>query len=127
MAEVRTIADPSQLSFSNKHINARKALIHQTDEVQVNLYVLQPGGRIPAHEHSKSWDISFVVSGRLEASFLEDGQIRRVVCAEGAVNLVPPGTAHEVSNPSPSETTTFLLIQSPSKDFDFLPVAGFAG
>ena len=126
-SDVRTISDLSQLSFGDKHIKARKALVHQTDEVQVNCYVLQPGGRIPAHEHSKSWDISYVVSGTLEARFIEDGQMRRVICTAGAINLVPPGTAHEVSNPSASEATTFLLIQSPSKDFDFLPAAGFSG
>lgn len=123
----RIISDLSQLAFDDKHIKARKATIHQTDEVQVNIYVLQPQGRIPAHRHSRSWDISVVLNGVLTMSVEDGGDLRRTTCHAGAVSLVPPGTLHEVSNPSNSEPATFLLVQSPSKDFDFLPFLGPQG
>jgi quercetin dioxygenase-like cupin family protein len=112
-----TIADLSALAYEAKHVRAHRALVHQTDEAQVAVYVLEPGGCIPAHRHSASWDISFVVAGEIEARFA-DG--RRVRCAAQALNLVPPGTVHEIANPSSTEPATFLLIQSPAGSFDFI-------
>jgi quercetin dioxygenase-like cupin family protein len=119
--QVRTIADLMLLPFENKHIKAHKALIHQMDPVQVQVYVLQPQGCIPAHRHSQSWDISIVLDGEIESRHLEDGKTALSVCRRGAVTIVPPGILHEVRNPSQTDGATFLLIQSPSKDFDFLP------
>jgi quercetin dioxygenase-like cupin family protein len=121
--KARVIPDLAHLAFEDKHIKARKALVQQTDDVQMNVYVLQPGGRIPAHQHSRSWDISYVVAGRLESCYVEGGQSCRVVCQAGTVTLIPPGTVHEVTNPSETDAVTFLLIQSPAKDFDFLRAA----
>jgi quercetin dioxygenase-like cupin family protein len=117
---IRTIPDFSALSYDEKHIQARKALIHQTDEVQINVYVLEPGGRIPAHRHSQSWDISAVMEGEIEIQFHENGNARTVRCKHPAINMVPPGTVHEISNPSATDRAAFLLIQSPSKSFDFV-------
>ena len=45
---VTTILDLSTLLYDAKHVFARKALVHQTDEVLVNVYILEPGGRVPA-------------------------------------------------------------------------------
>jgi quercetin dioxygenase-like cupin family protein len=117
---VRSIPDFSALSYEEKHILARKALIHQTDEVQVSVYVLEPGGRVPAHRHSQSWDISVVIEGEIEVRFSNDADGSTLRCKRRAINLVPPGTVHEISNPSSTEPATFLLIQSPSKSFDFV-------
>ncbi len=124
---VRVIADLLDLPFEDKHINAGKALIHQTDAVQVQVYVLRPLGGIPSHLHSKSWDISIVLDGLIEAAHLEDGLLRTSLCRRGGVTVVPPGIVHAVTNPSQTEPATFLLIQSPSKDFDFLPRLMSAG
>jgi quercetin dioxygenase-like cupin family protein len=115
-----TILDLSTLLYDAKHILAHKALVHQTDEMQVNVYVLEPGGCIPAHRHSTSWDISFVIEGEIEARFVEDGRVRTVQCGSQAVNLVPPGTVHEIANVSTTQPAKFLLIQSPSRSFDFI-------
>ena len=112
-----TISDLAALAYEAKHILAHKALIHQTDAVQVNVYVLDPGGRIPAHQHSTSWDISFVIEGEIEARFADGRTVR---CAAQAINLVPPGTVHEIANASTARPAKFLLIQSPSRGFDFV-------
>jgi quercetin dioxygenase-like cupin family protein len=120
---IRTIPDFSALSYDEKHLLARKALIHKTDEVQINIYVLEPGGRIPAHRHSQSWDISVVMEGEIEIQFQNDGNARTVRCKRQAINMVPPGTVHEISNPSATDRAAFLLIQSPSKSFDFVRAA----
>ena len=112
-----TIQDLSALPYENKHVLAHKALVHQTDEVQINVYVLEPGGCIPAHRHSASWDISFVIEGEIEARFADGRTVR---CAAQAVNLVPPGMVHEIANASLTQPAKFLLIQSPSRSFDFI-------
>lgn len=118
--DVRSISDFSELNYEDKHILARKALVHQTDDVQVNVYVLQPGGRIPSHQHSRSWDISVVMEGEIEVRFSSDGETKTLQCKRQAINMVPPGTVHEILNPSAAEPANFLLIQSPSKSFDFV-------
>ncbi len=120
MMEVRTISDISTLPFDSKHIDALKALVHQTDDVQINVYVLKPGGRIPAHRHTSSWDISVVLDGEIEAVFFESGGLRSVRCGKNAINVLPPGQPHEISNPSEENPATFVLIQSPSHSFDFV-------
>ncbi|SEF15019.1 Cupin domain-containing protein [Rhizobiales bacterium GAS191] len=119
-SEPTTILDLSSLPYDAKHVLAHKALLHQTDEVQINVYVLEPGGRIPAHRHSTSWDISFVIEGEIEARFTESGTVRTVRCGKQAINLVPPGTVHEIANASTTQPAKFLLIQSPSRNFDFV-------
>ena len=116
----KTIADLSQLTYDAKHIGARKALVHQTDDVQISVYVLEPGGRIPLHRHTSSWDVSFVIEGEIEALFGEGEGARSVRCSPQAMNLVPPGTLHEIANPSATVPAKFLLIQSPSRGFDFI-------
>ncbi len=117
---VTTIHDLSSLAYDARHILARKAVVHQNDDVQVIVYVLAPGGRIPAHRHTASWDISFVIEGEIEATFTENGTVRTVRCGGQAVNLVPPGTVHEIANASATQPAKFLLIQSPSRGFDFI-------
>lgn len=123
MPKVTSIPDLSALAYSEKHERARKALVHQTDDVQVTVYVLRPGGRVPPHRHSQSWDISVVIEGEIEVRFSEDGAERMLRCQRSAITLVPPGTVHEISNPSLERNATFLLVQSPSKNFDFVRTA----
>jgi len=119
-SEPTTILDLSTLHYDANHVSAHKALVHQTDEVRINVYVLEPGGRIPAHRHSASWDISFVIEGEIEARFTAGTTLRTVRCGKHAINLVPPGTVHEIANVSTSLPAKFLLIQSPSRSFDFV-------
>jgi quercetin dioxygenase-like cupin family protein len=88
--------------------------------VQINVFILEPGGLIPAHRHSWSWDISFVIKGEIEARFAEGDTVRSVRCGKQASNLVPPGTVHEIPNASRTQPTKFLLVQSPSRNFDFI-------
>jgi quercetin dioxygenase-like cupin family protein len=88
--------------------------------MQAGVYVLAPGGRIPAHSHSASWDFALVLDGEIEARVGDASGTRVVRCGPHAVNLVPPGTVHEIRNPSDDVEARFLLVQSPSKGFDFV-------
>jgi quercetin dioxygenase-like cupin family protein len=123
-SEARTIADLSALDYVDRHVGARYAAVHRTDEMQAGVYVLAPGGRIPAHRHSVSWDFALVLEGAIEAHVGEGNAARVVHCGPHAVNLVPLGTVHEIRNPSRDVTARFLLMQSPSKGFDFQRVGG---
>jgi quercetin dioxygenase-like cupin family protein len=114
-----SIPDLAALAYEAKHVRARKALAMQSDAVQVNVYVLEPGGRIPAHRHTVSWDITYVIEGEIEARWVVDGTVRTVRAGAGGLNLVPPGVAHEVVNPG-AAMARFLLVQSPSRGFDFV-------
>ena len=119
-AEATTIFDVATLAFEARHALAHAAVVHRTDDVQVSVYVLEPGGRVPAHRHSAAWDISFVFEGEIEARFIEGDRVRIVRCGAHAINLVPPGAVHEIANASATRPAKFLLIQSPSRDFDFI-------
>jgi quercetin dioxygenase-like cupin family protein len=122
-AEARTIADLTALTYVDRHIHAHYAAVYRTDELQAGIYVLEPGGRIPSHRHSKSWDFAVVLDGEIEARIGEGTSARVVRCAAHAINLVPPGMVHEISNMSDTPAR-FLLVQSPARGFDFLRTAG---
>ena len=121
--KVRTIFDLSSLNYEDKHIRAHRAMVHQTDELQISVYLLEPGGRVPSHRHSASWDIAFAVEGEIEARIFEGDVVRTVRWTPQTLNLVPPGIVHELVNPSASEPAKFLLIQSPAHNFDFVKSA----
>jgi quercetin dioxygenase-like cupin family protein len=136
--EPTTIPDLSQLSYTgtgndappreddtihhvlrqDNSVLVRKALVHQQNEVHIHVYVLEPGGRVKSHYHTKNWDIFFVIEGVLEARPSTNGTSVR--CARHAMHLVPPGTIHEIVNASATEPLKFLLIQSPSMGYDFI-------
>ena len=117
--EPTTIADLASLVYEDKHVRARRALALQTDELQVSIYELEPGGLIPAHSHSVSWDVSLVIEGEIEARFKEGENIRSARLGPHMMSLVPPGAVHEIRNPSRDKVARFLLVQAPGRGFDF--------
>jgi len=121
--QARTIADLAALDYVDRHIRARYAAVHRTDEMQAGIYELAPGGRIPAHRHSASWDFAVVLDGEIEARIGAGEGARVVRCGAHAINLVPPGTVHELRNVGDAPAR-FLLVQSPSRGFDFLREGG---
>jgi quercetin dioxygenase-like cupin family protein len=134
--EPTTIHDLSKLSYNgndapphdndtihnvmrqDNSVSIRRALVHQQDEVHMHVYVLEPGGVIKSHYHTKNWDIFFVIEGEFEARETKNGTSAR--CGKHAMHLVPPGIIHEIVNASTTEPLQFLLIQSPSKGYDFV-------
>jgi quercetin dioxygenase-like cupin family protein len=127
-----TIPDLSGLSYNENdalahehdvlnHENSvliHQGLVHKQDEVQIHVCVLEPGGRIMSHYHNKSRDIFFVIEGEFEARHSKHGTSTH--CGKHAIHIVPPGTIHEIVNASTTQPLKFLLIQSPSKGFDFI-------
>ena len=126
-SDARTIHDLAALAYVDRHERARYATVHRMEEVQIGVYVLEPGGQIPPHRHSISWDIALVLEGEIEATIGEAPDQRRERCGPHCVNLVPPGTLHSIRNPAADTSARFLLLQSPSRGFDFLRAATAAG
>jgi quercetin dioxygenase-like cupin family protein len=122
-AEPATIADLAALPHAPRHEGASYAAIHRAGAFQAGTYLLAPGGRIPLHRHSTAWDLAIVLEGEIEATIGTGPAARAVRLGPHAVNLVPPGTAHELRNPGPAPAR-FVLIQSPARGFDFVPEPG---
>jgi quercetin dioxygenase-like cupin family protein len=123
LPDIRSITDFAALQFDEKHILARSAVVHRSEEVQLSVYILEPGGRIPAHRHTSSWDISVVMEGEIEIRFAKDAVLHTIRCKSQAINLVPLGAVHGISNPSTTRSAAFVLIQSRPKCFDFVEAA----
>ena len=46
-SSARTIAALASLPYTDRHVGAHYAPVHRTDELQIGIYILDPGGRIP--------------------------------------------------------------------------------
>ena len=108
------------LAFEPRHQGAHRALVQQTENLQFVVYRLDPGGSIPAHHHSGSWDISLVLSGALVVTCRHPEVPEVCRCEAGAIGIVPPGVVHAIANASETEPATFALLQSPGTGFDFV-------
>lgn len=115
------IAGLSALSYEPKHRRAAQAKIIATDAFNLSIYLLAPKGGIPAHKHSRSWDVAVVLEGMIRIRSLRADGPEDFLCRPGAIHIVRPGVPHEVDNLSEIDDARFLLIQGPSQGFDFLP------
>ncbi len=70
------------------------------------------GARSADHHHGESESAIFVVSGRPEFVFLEDGVERRIRTRPGDYVYVPPFVPHREENPSPDEEAVVVLARS---------------
>lgn len=94
--------------------------VYETDRSQAELYLLRTGQRIPAHRHSAIDDVFLVLEGRGRIRIWDsDGKQSDHVVERGAVMVVEPGTAHEVS--CDGDEFVYVLTQSPKEHYDLLP------
>jgi quercetin dioxygenase-like cupin family protein len=115
-----TFTSLASLAYEDRHQRARRALVQQTDAAQFVIYELAPGGSIPAHHHSTSWDLSLVLAGAIIVTCQDSEAADGRLCLTGAISIIPPGMVHAITNPSTSETAVFALLQSPAANFDFI-------
>lgn len=95
--------------------------VYETDRSQAELYLLRTGQRIPAHRHSAIDDVFLVLEGRGRIRIWDsDGKQFDHVVERGAVMVVEPGTAHEVS--CDGDEFVYVLTQSPKEHYDLLPI-----
>lgn len=113
------IEDLKRLRYTPKHRDAMQAKALAIEPFNVSVYLLGPGGAIPPHRHSTSWDLIVVLEGALLIAAEDVSEPH--LCATGAIHATPPSTVHTVKNASLTDQARFLLVQSPTAGFDFLP------
>jgi quercetin dioxygenase-like cupin family protein len=91
--------------------------VYETERSQAELYLLRPGQKIPAHEHSEIDDVFLGVrgQGRIRIWDAAGGHVDHAVKA-GVVVVVQPGTPHEVS--SLEGDFVYVLTQGPRERYD---------
>lgn len=93
--------------------------VYETDRSQAELYLLRAGQKIPAHRHSAIDDVFLVLDGRGRIRTWDShGNHHDHAVERGAVIVVEPGTAHEVS--CQGEEFVYVLTQSPKERYDMV-------
>ena len=102
--------------MANYQVKNIEPVVAGTD-VQARVFTLAPGDVIPWHYHGESTDHYFVLHGELtiDTRAPDTRQALRV----GERFKIEPGTAHRISNGSPTECR-FLLVQGIGK-YDWHP------
>ena len=82
----------------------------------------QPGSGVPTHLHARVYDLFVGVKGDLEIRYEGQHGNGVFVLKPGGLCRMPPGVRHEISNPSKTDETVFLLVQASQEGFDYVPV-----
>ena len=118
---VITIEDITNIALKERRPGCEKGILHDDLPVQTAIYRVQPGSGVPTHEHAHVYDLFMGVKGDLEIRFESESGTGVFVLKPGAFCRVPPGVRHELSNPSKTDETCFLLVQATGSEFDYIP------
>ncbi len=120
MEQARVISVPDVLAAARNdvHGTCSKAVLHQIPESETSLFSVNPGQKLAAHLHTRTWDLFFVVSGRGEIRYKGENGAGTVAMPAHAFCAIPPGCEHEVCNLSATEPFSFLLIHAPWQGYD---------
>jgi quercetin dioxygenase-like cupin family protein len=93
--------------------------VYETPRSQAEMYLLSPGQRIPAHQHTGIDDVFVGMRGRGRIRTWDAGgkSVDHMIEA-GSVLVVEPGNPHEVS--CAGEEFCYVLTQSPKEQYDSL-------
>ena len=117
-ADVTSVADVLAAARHDTHGTCSKAVLHQVPESETSLFSVNPGQKLAAHLHTRSWDLFFVVAGRGEIHYKGPQGAGMVAMPERAFCAMPPGCEHEVRNLSETKPFSFLLIHAPWQGYD---------
>ena len=102
---------------------AGRELVSEADGLRVQILTLGPGEKVPWHCHSVVTDIFICLEG---TTVIETRAPRaRHEIAPGGTCVVPPKTAHEVSDKD-GAGCRFTIVQGVG-EHDFIPVGGDGG
>jgi mannose-6-phosphate isomerase-like protein (cupin superfamily) len=119
---VITFEDITGIPFKERRPGCDKGVLHDDPPVQTAMYRVQPGSGVPTHQHAQVYDLFIGIKGDLEIRYEGEHGTGVFVLKPGAFCRVPPGVRHELSNPSKTDETCFLLVQATNTEFDYLPV-----
>jgi mannose-6-phosphate isomerase-like protein (cupin superfamily) len=118
---VITVEDITNVALEERRPGCEKGVLHEDAPVLTALYRVQPGSGVPTHMHARVYDLFIGVKGNLEIRYEGEQGNGVLVLKPGGFCRMPPGVRHELSNPSKTEETVFLLIQASHDDFDYVP------
>lgn len=119
---VVTIDDITRIAFQSRRPGCEKGVMHEDGPVQTAVFRVGPGSGVPAHLHSRVYDLFVGVKGLLEIRYEGQQGQGTFELKPGAFCAMPPGVRHEVFNPSPTEEAYFLIVHAPHEGYDFVPV-----
>jgi quercetin dioxygenase-like cupin family protein len=118
---VITVDDITNLAFEERRPGCEKGVLQEDAPAQTSVFRVQPGSGVPAHLHSRVYDLFVGVKGALEIRFEGQHGNGLFVLKPGAFCSMPPGVRHEVSNPSKTDEAFFLLVHASHEDYDNVP------
>ena len=118
---VITVEDITNVALEKRRPGCEKGVIHEDAPVQTAVYRVQPGSGVPSHLHARGYDLFIGVKGDLEIRYEGEAGNGVFVLKPAAFCRIPPGVRHELSNPSKTDETIFLLVQASQEDFDYVP------
>ena len=121
-ASVVIIHDITDFALKQRRPGCEKRNLHEDAPVQTAMYRVQPGSGVPTHEHAQVYDLFIGVKGVLEIRYEGECGTGVFLLKPGAFCRIPPGVRHELSNPSKTDETCFLLVQATQSEFDYVPV-----
>jgi mannose-6-phosphate isomerase-like protein (cupin superfamily) len=119
---VITVEDITGFALKERRPGCAKGILHDDAPVQTAVYRIQPGSGVPTHEHADVYDLFIGIKGVLEIRYEGECGNGVFLLKPGAFCRVPPCVRHELSNPSKTDETCFLLVQATQSEFDYVPV-----
>jgi mannose-6-phosphate isomerase-like protein (cupin superfamily) len=120
---VITVEDITNIALEERRPGCEKGMLHEDTPVQTAVYRVQPGSGVPTHLHTRVYDLFIGVKGNLEIRYEGQHDNGSFVLKPGAFCRMPPGVRHEISNPSKTDETVFLLVQASQEGFDYVPAS----
>jgi mannose-6-phosphate isomerase-like protein (cupin superfamily) len=118
---VVTVEDITNIALEERRPGCAKGVLHEDPPVLTAVYLVQPGSGVPTHLHAQVYDLFIGIRGHLEIRHEGEHGSGVFVLKPGGFCQVPPGVRHELSNPSKTEETVFLLVQASQEGFDYVP------
>jgi mannose-6-phosphate isomerase-like protein (cupin superfamily) len=118
---VVTVEDITNIVLEERRPGCKKGVLHEDAPVLTAVYRVQPRSGVPTHMHARVYDLFIGVMGNLEIRYEGADGNGVFVLKPGGFCRMPPGVRHELSNPSKTDETVFLLVQASQEDFDYVP------
>ena len=118
---ITTVEDVTNVALEERRPGCAKGMLHEDAPVQTAVYRVQPGSGVPTHLHVRGYDLFVGVKVNLEIRYEGEHGNGVFVLKPGGLCRVPPGVRHELSNPSKTDETVFLLVQASQEGFDYVP------
>ncbi len=99
-----------EAAYAAERNTSYRKILHTTDQMQVVLMSIPPGGAIPAEVHEQSTQMTTVVEGTARVILDE---LRSDILHPGASVLIPAGIEHEIRNVGSVDLRLYNIYSPP--------------